>query len=137
MSSSCVRRLPPLPSPRDLLRLYGLRAKKSLSQNFLLDPSCLDRLARTASLRAAGFRTPEQKEADADPDRPPLQGLTVVEVGPGPGGITRALIGNGAREVHVVEKDERFFPSLQLLQEASGNVLHVNIGDCRHYNMSS
>ncbi len=65
------------------------------------------------------------------------QGLTMVEVGPGPGGITRALIGNGAREVHVIEKDERFLPSLQLLQEASGNVLHINIGNCLHYNMSS
>ena len=61
----------------------------------------------------------------------------MVEVGPGPGGITRALIGNGAREVHVVEKDERFVPSLQLLQEASGNVLHINMGDCLRYNMSS
>lgn len=61
----------------------------------------------------------------------------MVEVGPGPGGITRALIGNGAREVHVIEKDERFLPSLQLLQEASGNVLHINIGNCLHYNMSS
>ena len=137
-ASRLVRRLPPLPTPRDLLRLYGLRAKKSLSQNFLLDPQCLDRFARTAAARTAGFRTEEQRARDAaEGGRPALRGLTVVEVGPGPGGVTRALVGNGAREVHVVEKDERFLPSLQLLQEAAGNVLHVNIGDCLNYNMSS
>ena len=112
---SVVRRLPPLPSIRDILRLYNLKAKKQLSQNFLLDPKCLHRLARSAGRLENGF---------------------VVEVGPGPGGITRALIANGAREVHVIEKDPRFLPSLQLLQEASGNVLHINMGDCLRYNMS-
>ncbi len=117
MSSSALpRRLPPLPTLRDILRMYNVKARRSLSQNFLLDPMTLNRLARTAG---------------------DLRGKTVVEVGPGPGGITRALIGNGAREVHVVEKDDRFLPSLQLLQEASGNVLHINIGDCLNYNMTS
>ena len=73
---SLVCRLPPLPTTRDILRMYNIRAKKMLSQNFLLDPRALDKIARTAG---------------------PLQGKTVVEVGPGPGGITRAIIGNGAQ----------------------------------------
>lgn len=61
----------------------------------------------------------------------------MVEIGPGPGGITRAILGQGAREVHVIEKDTRFLPSLKLLQDASGGVLHINMGDCLRYNMSS
>ncbi len=110
-------RLPPLPTINDILRLYGIRAKKKLSQNFLLDPSLLDRFARMVPIG-------------------PLDGKYVVEVGPGPGGITRALIANGAREVHVIEKDPRFMPCLRLLQRASGDVLHINEGDCLNYNMS-
>lgn len=109
------RRLPPLPSPRDILRMYGIKARKKLSQNFILDPRTLNRLVETAG---------------------PVKGKTVVEVGPGPGGITRAILGNGAREVHVIEKDKRFIPSLELLREASGNILHINMGDALNYNMS-
>lgn len=96
---SAARRLPPLPSTRDVLRMYGIRAKKRLSQNFILDPRTLDKFARAAN----------------------VAGKTVIEVGPGPGGITRAVLGQGARAVHVIEKDPRFLPSLKLLQEASGN----------------
>ena len=61
------RRLPPLPTTRDILRMYGIRAQKRLSQNFILDPRALDHFARVAD----------------------VEGKTVVEVGPGPGGITR------------------------------------------------
>jgi len=70
----------------------------------------------------------------------------VVEVGPGPGGITRSLLQAGAREVYVIEKDPRFVPSLNLLKEAAAvdddhgggglrERLHVNIGDCLTYNV--
>lgn len=100
------------------MRMYGIRSKKKLSQNFLLDPRALDKIARTTGPG-------------------PIAGKYVVEVGPGPGGITRAIIGNGARELHVIEKDTRFLPSLQLLQEASGNVLHIHMGDVLRFNMTS
>lgn len=114
ITETVARRLPPLPTIGDILRIYGIRAKKNLSQNFILDPRILKKFAKTAGN---------------------LNNKYVVEVGPGPGGITRAVLDAGAKEVHVIEKDSRFLPSLQLLQEAAGgNKLHINIGDCLNYN---
>jgi len=136
-------RLPPLPSPRDLLRVYGIRARKQLSQNFLLNAKCLDRLAREAANTGKLWKartSPSDASSGQNMARrerlPSLLGCMVVEVGPGPGGVTRALLANGAREVHVIEKDRRFLPSLRLLQEATENRLHVNVGDVLNYNMS-
>lgn len=109
------RRLPPLPTVNDILRMYSIRAKKKLSQNFLMDPRLLDRVAR-----AGGS----------------LAGCHVVEVGPGPGGITRSILGQEAIRCAVIEKDPRFLPSLNLLNEASGNRLDINMGDVLNYNMA-
>jgi 16S rRNA (adenine1518-N6/adenine1519-N6)-dimethyltransferase len=75
--------LPPL---RDVIRDHDLRAKRSLGQNFLLDTNLIDRIARAAG---------------------PLENLTVVEIGPGPGGLTRALLANGAKRVIAIERDQR------------------------------
>jgi 16S rRNA (adenine1518-N6/adenine1519-N6)-dimethyltransferase len=80
--------LPPL---RDVIRELGLSAKKSLGQNFILDLNLTARIARSAG---------------------PLAGLTVVEIGPGPGGLTRALLSGGGAKVIAVEKDARFLPAL-------------------------
>jgi 16S rRNA (adenine1518-N6/adenine1519-N6)-dimethyltransferase len=80
--------LPPL---RDVIRRYDLRAKKSLGQNFLLDLNLTGRIARAAG---------------------PLDGITVLEIGPGPGGLTRALLTHGARHVIAVERDERAVAAL-------------------------
>ena len=109
------RVLPPLPTLNDILRMYNLKAKKQLSQNFILDPKILNKFAQ---------------ECD-------LEGKTVVEVGPGPGGITRAALEANCQEIHVIEKDPRFIPSLDLLKEASGGRLNVKIGDCLNYNVQS
>ena len=68
MMTSSVRRLPPLPTVKDVLRIYKINATKKLSQNFIMDPRLLDRFARLSS----------------------PGGKLVVEVGPGPGGITRS-----------------------------------------------
>ena len=81
--------LPPL---REVIRALELSAKKSLGQNFLLDFNLTRRIARAAG---------------------PLEGVTVVEVGPGPGGLTRALLLEGAARVIAIEKDERCLPALQ------------------------
>ena len=80
--------LPPL---REVIKRHDLRARKSLGQNFLLDLNLTARIARAAG---------------------PLAGVTVVEVGPGPGGLTRALLTTGAKRVVAIERDERAIAAL-------------------------
>ena len=86
-----------LPSLRETLEAHGLWAKKAFGQHFLLDLNITRKIARLAG---------------------PLEGRLVVEVGPGPGGLTRALLEAGANVV-AVEKDPRFLPLLSELAEAA------------------
>lgn len=97
--------LPPL---RDVIRDLRLTAKKSLGQNFILDLNLTRRIARAAG---------------------PLEGRTVVEVGPGPGGLTRALLLEGAARVVAVERDLRCAPALQAIAERYPGRLDVHFGD--------
>jgi 16S rRNA (adenine1518-N6/adenine1519-N6)-dimethyltransferase len=92
--------LPPL---REVIARHGLNAKKSLGQNFLLDGNLLDRIARVPG---------------------PLEGARVYEVGPGPGGLTRALLRAGASVV-AVERDDRALPALAELAAAADGRLTV------------
>ena len=94
---------PPLPPLREVIARHGLSASKALGQNFLLDGQLLDRIARVPG---------------------PLEGETVYEVGPGPGGLTRALLGAGARVV-AVERDRRCLPALAEIAEAFPDRLRV------------
>lgn len=102
---SQIDNLPPL---RDVIREHGLDARKSLGQNFLLDLNLTDRIARTAA---------------------PLEDCTVVEVGPGPGGLTRALLAEGAARVVAIEKDTRCLPALQQISDYHDGRLTVIDGD--------
>ncbi len=88
---SAIDDLPPL---REVIREFGLSARKSLGQNFLLDLNLTARIARAAA---------------------PLEDTVVVEIGPGPGGLTRALLALGAKRVIAVEHDERAIPALQAI----------------------
>ncbi|OQR71490.1 dimethyladenosine transferase 1 [Tropilaelaps mercedesae] len=101
-------RLPPLPTPADLLRFYRLRALKQLSQNFLLDPRICAKVVRSSGK---------------------LKGAHVIEVGPGPGCLTRPILEQGAESVVVIEKDRRFLPTLKLLADATNNRVKVVHGD--------
>ena len=94
-----------LPSLSDTVRRHGLRADKGLGQHFLLDSNITDKIARLCDLPAA-----------------------VLEVGPGPGGLTRSLVDAGAERVVAVEMDPRFLPALREVAEASGK-LEVVQGD--------
>jgi 16S rRNA (adenine1518-N6/adenine1519-N6)-dimethyltransferase len=105
--------LPPL---REVIRRHGLAARRSLGQNFLLDLNLTARIARAAG---------------------PLEGVTVVEVGPGPGGLTRALLALGARRVIAVERDERCIAALQELEQHFGDRLRVVAGDAMKVELAS
>jgi 16S rRNA (adenine1518-N6/adenine1519-N6)-dimethyltransferase len=85
---SAIDDLPPL---REVISRHGLRAKRSLGQNFLLDLNLTARIARAAG---------------------PFDDVTIIEIGPGPGGLTRALLAAGARRVIAVERDQRAIAAL-------------------------
>jgi 16S rRNA (adenine1518-N6/adenine1519-N6)-dimethyltransferase len=99
-----LQALPPL---RDQLEAHGLIARKSFGQHFLLDLNVTRKIARLAG---------------------PLEGCAVLEAGPGPGGLTRALLEAGARVV-AIEKDARFLPLLAELAEAADGRLTVVSAD--------
>ena len=84
--------LPPL---REVIRAHGLTARKSLGQNFLLDLNLTARIARAAG---------------------PLEGVSVLEIGPGPGGLTRALLAQGAKRVIAIERDDRCIAALREIE---------------------
>jgi 16S rRNA (adenine1518-N6/adenine1519-N6)-dimethyltransferase len=97
--------LPPL---RDVIAAHDLRARKSLGQNFLLDLNLTARIARAAG---------------------PLPELDILEIGPGPGGLTRGLLAEGARRVLAIEKDRRCIPALEEIAAAYPGRLSVIEGD--------
>jgi 16S rRNA (adenine1518-N6/adenine1519-N6)-dimethyltransferase len=97
--------LPPL---RQVIATHGLAAKKALGQNFLLDLNLTARIARVAG---------------------DLTGCDVLEVGPGPGGLTRGLLAEGARRVVAVEKDARCLPALAEIAAVCPGRLEVVAGD--------
>lgn len=97
--------LPPL---REVIARHGLAARKSLGQNFLLDLNLTGRIARSAGDLSAG---------------------SVIEIGPGPGGLTRSLLLAGARHVLAVEKDVRCLEALEETRSASNGRLELLSGD--------
>lgn len=103
--SEAISALPPL---REVIALHGLAARKSLGQNFLLDLNLTRRIARAAT---------------------PFAAPTIIEIGPGPGGLTRALLLEGAPHVIAVERDERCVAALQDLVSAAAGRLELRGGD--------
>ncbi len=97
--------LPPL---REVIRAHGLAARKSLGQNFLLDLNLTGRIARAAG---------------------DLTGHDVLEIGPGPGGLTRALLSEGARRVVAIERDNRCIAALEEISAAYPGRVTILNGD--------
>jgi 16S rRNA (adenine1518-N6/adenine1519-N6)-dimethyltransferase len=93
---AALNALPPL---REIVATGGLQARKALGQHFLFDQNLTDRIAREAG---------------------PLESDVIVEIGPGPGGLTRSLIREGARELVLIEKDARFVDALTTLTDIAG-----------------
>lgn len=102
---SAIDDLPPL---RDVIATHELSARKSLGQNFLLDLNLTAKIARRAG---------------------DLNDCDVLEIGPGPGGLTRGLLAEGARKVLAIEKDARCMPALAQIAEAYPGQLEVINGD--------
>lgn len=98
----------PLPPLRAVIADHGLSARKSLGQNFILDLNLTAKIARQAG---------------------DLTACDVLEIGPGPGGLTRGLLAEGARRVLVVEKDTRCLPALQDIAAAYPSRLEIVTGD--------
>ena len=105
--------LPPL---RDIIARHGLQAQKALGQNFLFDLNLTSRIARSAG---------------------PLDEATVIEVGPGPGGLTRALLAAGARKVIAIERDHRCIPALEEIAAHYPGRLTIIEGDALTFNPAS
>jgi 16S rRNA (adenine1518-N6/adenine1519-N6)-dimethyltransferase len=97
--------LPPL---REVIATHELSAQKKFGQNFLFDLNLTGRIARAAA---------------------PLEEATVIEIGPGPGGLTRALLFNGAKNLTVIERDPRCQPVLEQISNHYPGALHVIDGD--------
>ena len=102
---SGIDNLPPL---REVIANHGLSARKSLGQNFLLDLNLTAKIARVAGN---------------------LDACDVLEIGPGPGGLTRGLLSEGARRVLAIEKDKRCIPALEEISAAYPDKLQVIEGD--------
>ena len=107
-----MKKLPPL---KDVISKYQLRAKKSLGQNFLLDLNLTSKIARCAGN---------------------LDQFDILEIGPGPGGLTRSLLNEGARKVVAIEKDSRCIEALEEIQATFPGRLKLLQGDALSTNAS-
>jgi 16S rRNA (adenine1518-N6/adenine1519-N6)-dimethyltransferase len=105
-----------LPSLSETVKTHGLGANKKLGQHFLLDMNLTDKIARLAE---------------------PLAGHSVAEIGPGPGGLTRALLLRGADRLVAIEMDERFIPALAEIGDRSEGRLEIAKGDALKYDIAA
>jgi len=111
-----MSRIDDLPPLREVIARHGLTATRALGQNFLLDLNLTSRIARAAGR---------------------LDDKTVIEVGPGPGGLTRALLANGARKVVAIERDPRCLGALAEIAERYPGRLEVIPGDALATDMAA
>ncbi len=113
MSNRNLSDLPPL---REVIAAHGLQAKKSLGQNFLLDSNITDKIVRLCGS---------------------LSGLSIIEIGPGPGGLTRSLLRSDAAKVIAIEADPRAVAALEGVRHAAGGDLDILQGDALDVDLPS
>ncbi|OFW89130.1 MAG: hypothetical protein A3B66_05675 [Alphaproteobacteria bacterium RIFCSPHIGHO2_02_FULL_46_13] len=106
----------PLPPLRDVIREHNLRAEKSLGQNFLLDQNITDKIVRLSGK---------------------FDDLTAIEIGPGPGGLTRSLLASPASKVIAIEFDERAVAAVTDLKSVYGDKLEIIHGDAMKTDITS
>lgn len=111
-----------LPSLRDTVEQYGLMAKKSLGQNFLLDMNITDKIIR-CSLEAQGKAN--------------FQNENVYEIGPGPGGLTRAILKANPQKLTVIEMDGRCIEIMHDIKKIVGEQLQIVEGDALQYDFTA
>lgn len=111
-----VMRIEDLPTLSETVKSHGLGANKKLGQHFLLDSNLTDKIARLAQ---------------------PLAGHSVAEIGPGPGGLTRALLLRGAEKLTVIEMDKRFIPALAEIGDLSDGRMEIAQGDALRFDIAA
>ena len=111
-----IPRIADLPPLREIIDNHGLSAQKSLGQHFLLDLNLTDRIVRGAG---------------------DLTDATIIEVGPGPGGLTRSILKTDTKSVFAIERDPRCIDALAPLKEASANRLEIIEGDALKLDLSA
>jgi 16S rRNA (adenine1518-N6/adenine1519-N6)-dimethyltransferase len=111
-----MARIDELPPLREVVAAHGLIARKALGQNFLFDLNLTSRIARSAGV---------------------LDDIHVIEIGPGPGGLTRAILAAGAKRVTAIEMDERCLAPLAAISTAYPDRLQVIHGDALAINMAT
>jgi 16S rRNA (adenine1518-N6/adenine1519-N6)-dimethyltransferase len=107
---------PPRETLREVIARHGIAPRKSLGQHFLLDPNLLDRITRAAA---------------------PLRQVNVIEIGPGPGGLTRALLASDAATVTAIEIDQRAVAAITALRARHPDRLRIIEADARHADLVS
>ena len=108
MSTNLKKQIKNLPRISNIIKEYNLSAKKKLSQNFILDLNITDKI-----IRACGD----------------MQHIDIIEIGPGPGALTRSIIANGAKRIIAIEKDKRFIEALKSLKDISKDKLIIKNED--------
>jgi len=114
MDKDIIKNINNLPSISQTIKEYNLFAKKKLSQNFILDLNLTNKIINLS-------------------DR--IKYNSIIEIGPGPGSLTRSLLLNGAKKVIAIEKDKRFIDVLQILKIASHNKLIIENEDALNINL--
>ncbi|MGE4312740.1 MAG: 16S rRNA (adenine(1518)-N(6)/adenine(1519)-N(6))-dimethyltransferase RsmA [Pseudobdellovibrionaceae bacterium] len=116
MAETLSQKLQSLPSIRETIEISGLRAEKKFGQNFILDSNVTDKIARAAG---------------------DLSDKNVIEIGPGPGGLTRSLLNAGAKSVTAIEYDPRAVEALKPLVAAAENKLTIVQGDALEVDLTT